>query len=81
MQRLSLLFDLPLDETKLQEILDGPAFTRHSKLNKQFGADNRAEEHADAAAVHADEIMKVHEWADLLAERMAIPMRLPASLL
>tara|TARA_R110002033_G_scaffold29586_5_gene66185 strand:- start:1553 stop:2587 length:1035 start_codon:yes stop_codon:yes gene_type:complete len=81
MRNLFELFQLNVNEAKLQEVLEGPAFTRHSKLNQEFDSASREQEHTSAATIHADEIEKVAHWADILADRMNIPMTLGSPLL
>jgi hypothetical protein len=81
MTQLSKLFGLPLDDALLEEIIDGPAFTRHSKLDTSFGAGDRAQEHRFAAATHADEIEKVACWAEVVASTFEIEIDLPAPLM
>jgi hypothetical protein len=80
MVSLAALFGLPLDSAGLAEILAGPAFTRHSKSDAAFAAADRAVEHQDAATLHADEIEKVAQWAELVAERAGIALNAPAPL-
>lgn len=72
MAALSDLFALKLDDAAVQDIVAGPAFTRHSKFDADFGGEARAAEHADAAAVHADEIEKVAVWAEAVAKAAGI---------
>jgi hypothetical protein len=80
MRRLSRLFRLPLDEAGLESIVTGPAFTRHSKLEADFGVAERAEEHRDAADTHADEIDKVLVWAQAVATTAGVSIAPPAAL-
>lgn len=81
MRNLFDLFQLNIDEAKLDEVLQGAAFTRHSKFDQAFDVASREQEHADAAQVHADEIEKVTEWAEVFAKRMNISMTLDSSLI
>ena len=81
MRNLAELFQLDMDEEILDGVLQGPAFTRHSKHDQKFDAASRVEEHADAAQVHADEIAKVAHWAGILADRMGISMTLDSPLI
>jgi hypothetical protein len=80
MRRLSGLFRLPLDEARLESIVTGPAFTRHSKLEAAFGVAERAQEHRDAADTHADEIDKVLVWAQAVATNAGVAIVPPAAL-
>lgn len=80
MARLAALFGLPLDSSTLAAIVAGPAFTRHSKANIAFAADDRAAEHEAAEHVHAEEIDKVAHWAQVVAQSAGLPLRLQAAL-
>lgn len=80
MRRLSRLFGLPLDADALAEIVTGPAFTRHSKVDAEFGSADRAQEHADAADTHADEIAKVLVWAQAVAKTAGVALDPPGAL-
>lgn len=65
---------LPVEETVEQ------VFGRNSKSGERFGRAERAAEYAAAGAAHRDEIEKVGRWAEVLAERVGIPMVLSAPL-
>lgn len=78
MGALAGLFGLTLD---VAAVVSGPAFTRHSKFDTDFGAAARAGEQRDAAAVHAEEIDKVAAWAEAVAASAGVPMVLPGALL
>jgi hypothetical protein len=79
-ERLATLFRLGLKDAAVAAIVNGPAFTRHSKFDTEFGSEARSGEQKDAALVHGDEIEKVCAWARVLAENNGIPLMLPASL-
>jgi hypothetical protein len=81
MARLADLFRLPADEALIQEVVDGPAFTRHSKLGDAFDASERAREHQDAAELHADEVEKVAIWAEHVATGAGITLTRTAPLI
>jgi hypothetical protein len=81
MRRLCALFDLPLDAAALDEIVTGPAFTRHSKMDAAFGTVDRAQEHREAQDTHADEIDKVAQWIEVIAGTMKVPTTPPATLM
>jgi hypothetical protein len=80
MRAVAALFGLPLDEAGVAAIVAGPAFTRHSKLDTDFAAGDRAAEHRDAAAIHADEIDKVFAWAQAVAKAAGVALDAPAPL-
>lgn len=71
---IAALFRLPLDAAGVRELADGPVFRRHSKYDAEFDATDRAAEHRDAAATHADEIEKVSVWAEKVAETLNVPL-------
>jgi hypothetical protein len=81
MSRIAALYQLPLGDDTLRDIVEGPAFTRHSKTGDSFAAADRARELNAAADVHADEIEKVVYWAEKVAEAAGISMTLPAPLI
>lgn len=77
---LGALYGLPLDDAAVAEIVAGP-FKRNSKSGEAFGRTEREAEYAGAAAAHRDEIAKVTQWAEIVADKAGIPLQLPASLL
>lgn len=81
MRRLAALFELPLGADALDEIVAGPAFTRHSKLDAAFGAGDRAQEDRNAQGMHADEIGKVVKWIEVVADTMKVTSAPPATLM
>jgi hypothetical protein len=81
MRRLSDLFGLGLDGAAIGRAVAGDAFTRHSKGGDRFGRDQRRAEQRDGAAVHAEEIDKVTQWAETVAASAGLPLVLPAPLL
>jgi len=81
MTQLSALFGLPMDAKRLNEIIGGPAFTRHSKMGTAFASGDRAQEHRAAAETYADEIEKVAQWTEVVAATFGIAIDLPAPLL
>lgn len=81
MTALGRLFGLAIDEAMAGEIAAGPAFMRHSKFSGAFDRAARMAEQAAADALHADEIRKVDVWAQAVAARAGVPLRLDAPLL
>lgn len=81
MARLGELFGLGLDAATVAAIAGGPVFRRHSKFANDYDATTRAAEQRDAAAVHADEIDKVSQWAAVVAQNANIAMDPGAPLL
>lgn len=81
MSRLAALFGLPLDADRIDAIVAGPAFARHSKFGTAFGERARADEYRDARAIHGEEIEKVLLWTEAVAAHAGVPMQLGASLL
>ena len=80
MARLAKLFGMALDDAALAEIVAGP-FTRHSKDDIAFAAADRSEENRQAAAIHADEIDKVAQWAEVVAQGAGVALNPPAPLM
>jgi hypothetical protein len=81
MAALSALFAMPLPAAEIDDIVAGEAFTRHSKFDTRFAADDRATEHSSAATLHAEEIDKVVIWAAAVARNAGLQMTAPAPLL
>jgi hypothetical protein len=81
LRAMAALFGKPLDDAAIAGILAGPAFNTHSKSGAAFDAESRANEHDDAARVHADEIEKVAIWAEVVADRANVSLTPPAPLL
>lgn len=77
---LSKLYRLGLGAAAIQDIVSGPAFSRHSKSDSDFGRDQRAAEQRDAAVVHGDEIEKVTKWAEVVAANAGVSLELAAPL-
>ena len=75
------LYGLALDKASIAGIANGPVFKRHSKFGGDFGQAERAAEHRDASATHADEIAKVATWIEAVADRLGLPMTSAAPLL
>ena len=78
---IAALFGLELNAMGLAEIVKGPAFSRHSKLDAAFTASDRADEYRTAAAIHADEIEKVLVWTEQVAATLGVSLTAPAPLL
>jgi len=81
MARLSSLFQIGFDDRRLDAIVSGPAFTRHSKTGIAFASEDRTKDQCIAANTYADEIDKVARWAEVVAETFGVPMILPAALI
>ena len=78
---LSALFGLGLDGAAVAAIVDGDAFTRHSKDGAAFNRAERQAEQRDAAIVHAEEIDNVAVWAEAVAASAKQNLALEAPLL
>jgi hypothetical protein len=78
---LSVLYGLGLTVAQIEAIETGPAFSKHSKSDVDFGTKDRAREYDDAILRHGDEIAKVTIWAEAVARSADIPMWLPSALL
>lgn len=81
MTTLAELYRLPLDAQAAARLVEGDAFTRHSKGGERFGQEDRQEEQRTAARVHAEEIEKVTAWAEAVAASAGQSMILPGGLL
>ncbi len=78
---LSEHFGLTMNPARLEQILNGPAFSNHSKTGIRFTAPDRIQEHREAATTFTEEIEKVAIWTETVAQTFGIAMVLPAPLL
>jgi hypothetical protein len=74
-QTVEDLFGLGLAPTKVVEIANGPAFSRHSKSAVDYGIEARVQEHNTAASTHSEEIGMVAQWIKAVADQMGIPLQ------
>lgn len=81
MIQLSDFFDLELDQERISEIVEGPAFTQHSKNFGDFDSSVRGAEQAKTDEVHGEEIEMVAQWAATVADSQGIPIALQSGLL
>ena len=72
---LAELYGLPVPEAELRALV-ADSFGKDSKTGRTFGRADRQAEYANAGAAHRDELEKVTRWAELVAERVGIPLRL-----
>lgn len=78
---LADLFGIELDAEQVGGVVAGPAFTRHSKSEAEFGGAERVAEQRSAAEIHGDEIEKVALWAEAVAASAGVPLDPGAPLL
>lgn len=77
--RVSRLFELDLDQSAIDEVVNGPTFARHSKFSERgYGQAERAADHSAAEAAHHDELEMVIKWVETVAAHMNVDLR-PAS--
>ncbi len=81
MTELSQLYQLDLGDGRIRQIVEGPAFSSHSKHGTEFDRQGRTDERFSGESVHADEIEKVAFWAEKVAEAVGIDMKLKAPLI
>jgi hypothetical protein len=67
-------FRLTLTPGQITAIVQGPAFSEHSKFGTGFDADQRESERLSGEKLHADEIAKVAIWAEAVAKGLGVPM-------
>ena len=70
-------YGLALDSAALDEIVSGPAFTRHSKTGAAYSAQARGEDYAAARAAYGEEIALVMGWAEKVAEVAGVTLEGP----
>ncbi len=74
---LNEFFDLGMDSEGIAQVLSGPAFNSHSKLDQAkrgaaFNASARQKEQSQMALLHGAEIDMVAQWAKAVAETRQI---------
>jgi hypothetical protein len=67
-------FGLATSAGAVNEIVTGPAFTRHSKSGAAFTPAMRTAEYADARVAHGEEIELVLKWAGQVADAAGMRM-------
>ena len=77
---LDTLFGIIAKDDARAALIAG-VFGRNAKTGVRFAAPDRKADQAAAAAVHADEITKVHDWALEVARTAGIALDPPAPLL
>lgn len=80
-EAVSRHMSLGLAQERIGAIVQGPAFTRHSKSGGAFDANARQQEREQGLALHAAEISMVCQWADEVAKGAGIGLQLPRALL
>jgi hypothetical protein len=74
-------YQLCLSPADVQGIINGPAFSKHSKIGGDFGAQARLAEYHQSQQWHGEEIDKVVIWAEAVARNAGVSMFLDAALL
>lgn len=69
-------FGLGLDRDKVQAIVTGPVFSKHSKFSdRDYGAEARKKEHQAATEVYAEELEMVVKWIEAVAAEVGAPLK------
>jgi len=77
---ISSLFELDLEQSAIDEVVNGPTFARHSKFSERgYGRAERTADHSAAEAAHHEELEMVVKWVETVAAHMKVDLR-PASL-
>jgi len=80
MEALLRHFGLSVTDDELTALVGGPVFRQHSKNDQAFDADARDAARREGEKLYADEIDKVHTWAEAVAKNAGVPMTFPATL-
>ncbi|QTD56970.1 hypothetical protein [Parasphingorhabdus cellanae] len=83
---LSTLYGLKMNDRQISDVVQGPAFTSHSKLDQGkpgevFDAKARGKEQQKIAEVHGTEIDMVATWAKAVADSQGIKLDIGSTLL
>ena len=68
LERVGSLFGLSLGSEQASAIADSDVFRRHSKFGDDFDAGQREQARASGENAHADEIEKVAQWVESVAQ-------------
>jgi len=68
------LFELALDANTITGIVEGPVFANDAKTGAAFASGRRGADQHTATALHGDEIDKVAQWADAVADNAAVAL-------
>lgn len=74
-------FGLTLDEDEVSAIATGPAFTRNSKDQAPYSREDRERQISATRDANSDEIAKVSEWVQAVAQHAGIDISPAATLL
>ncbi|AMO72357.1 hypothetical protein [Sphingorhabdus sp. M41] len=85
LEALNLFYGLGMDSAKIAQILEGPAFNSHSKLDQAkrgevFDAKARQQEQNQMAALHGAEIKMVVKWTQAVADSQKIRLEIGSRL-
>lgn len=76
---VSRLFELDLDQSEIDDVVNGPTFAHHSKFSgRGYGQAERTADHSAAEAAHHEELEMVVKWVETVAAHMKVDLR-PAS--
>lgn len=76
LQSVQSLFGLNLSDGQVSEIVEGPAFSKHSKSSKiDYGPATRERDHEALMEVHGEELRMVLKWLDAVAAHLDVSVR------
>jgi hypothetical protein len=76
LQAVQSFFGLGLGDRQLDAIVNGPAFSTHSKSSKiDYNASDRAREHEALLKAHGEELEMVLQWLNAVASHVGVPLR------
>lgn len=76
LSRLQSFFALGLSEAEVGAIVEGPAFSRHSKsLERVYDRDARERDRDALIEIHSDEIAMVLGWLEAVADHLRINLK------
>ncbi len=78
---LSDHYELNMNTDQIETVVQGPAFTSHSKTDSEFDATARKEEQANMAKLHGAEIEMVATWAKAVADSQGIRLDIGSNLI
>lgn len=74
-------YRLDIGAAELAAIVEGPAFTRHSKSGATYSPEARAADYRQARDAYGEEIGKVFAWAQRVADGAGVALDAPNSVL
>lgn len=75
LRQVSRLFELDADGSAVDQVVNGPIFSRHSKFSDQtYGKSERAADQDAAESAHHEEVEMVVKWVEAVAAHLQVDL-------